>query len=770
MDHSESPLSVYSIAVEQDDDQTTDFIHNYHTETNNEHDDKDTQSDDLPDSYKIPADIDDALLHYDCNRFGKPVLADLEMTDKVECSCCNQIKQENLPMNTPTEQLIFFGPAIPLLFQMSKYLILLSIAYLPASIYLQTRIVQTHCHRQTIDNPGIYCPASLEDLIPHRQANDAIFVSAIVAVYKLLVSIVILVIYYQDQFRLAKMIKDKHISAADFTVMVSGLWPTQASLEYLRSILTTNNGQPPQIVKVCIATVDSALKETLTAVQDQLEIAKRIESNLKSCESAWKVKYYEKLKIKSLKKAADINDNWPEGSNRSLKHSVAFVTLQTRKEAASIPLTSLSSWICYQCCSCVRRRRKHYISRAPYPNEVNWRSIGISPKKRCCSLFYVGMIRLLCIVMTFAVQFTFRAALPFLIKNVSSKNKWDLGLVFNTYPIISSLATVLMNKVMILVAHLLVEKEYHMSETQKLKSLTKKCFELQLTNSVFGIFLGSFSHLRLDPNQKINVGLSLVMTMIWQMIMSPWLDAFPISYLYKKIIPRYLALRRQKQGKIYDITQKELNALFDPPSIKMHTRYASYLRSIAILMIYYNFAPIASLLLLGYLIHQFWVDKYMMLRRNKKTVRISEDVAYMAGEWLVPLLIFNAVVAWIDVVESDLIADRNETRTKIKNISLPIMIPLSVLISMIPMRRMISNRMQLVADKSSDRDSQSDGKRVGLRSDVKITDDTPYEHVWTDLVDDYDRLNPISKYLAIDHWKTARDQRIIEKYKHDQVE
>ena len=342
--------------------------------------------------------------------------------------------------------------------------------------------------------------------------------------------------------------------------------------------------------------------------------------------------------------------------------------------------------------------------------------------------------------------------------------------MFNTYPIISSLATVLMNKVMIFVAHLLVEKEYHMSETQKLKSLTKKCFELQLTNSVFGIFLGSFSHLRLDPNQKINVGLSLVMTMIWQMIMSPWLDAFPISYLYKKIIPRYMALRRQKQGKIYDITQKELNALFDPPSIKMHTRYASYLRSIAILMIYYNFAPTASVLLLGYLIHQFWVDKYMMLRRNKKTVRISEDVAYIAGEWLVPLLIFNAVLAWIDVVESDLIADRNETRTKIKNISLPIMIPLSVLISMIPMRRMISNSMQHVADKSSDRDRHSDGKRVGLRSDVKITDDTPYEHVWTDLVDDYDRLNPISKYLALDHWKTARDQRIIENYKHDQFE
>lgn len=149
------------------------------------------------DPYKLPADIKAAELHYDCNRFGKPTYISQQRSDyaSITCPCCSQIWQEQLPMDMPTESLVYFGPAIPLLFQLSKYLMLLMAAYTPANIYMQYRIVMANCDKLFVDDRDVICPSSGRHLIPPVNF-DAIMPEVLVsAIYKVIVSMVIKCVY-----------------------------------------------------------------------------------------------------------------------------------------------------------------------------------------------------------------------------------------------------------------------------------------------------------------------------------------------------------------------------------------------------------------------------------------------------------------------------------------------------------------------------------------------------------------------------------------------
>ena len=49
---------------------------------------------------------------------------------------------------------------------------------------------------------------------------------------------------------------------------------------------------------------------------------------------------------------------------------------------------------------------------------------------------------------------------------------------------------------------------------------------------------------------------------------------------------------------------------------------------------FYAFAPIASTLFFGYMAIQFWTDKYMTLRRNKKIRRLDSILACQVADSL----------------------------------------------------------------------------------------------------------------------------------------
>ena len=704
------------------------------------------------DPYRIPADINEAQLHYECNRFGKPVYmhGERSIVPILKCPCCQQIKQEELPMDIPTENLVYFGPAIPLLFQLCKYLMILMLAYTPINIYLQYKMVAAHCAKKQLYQPDVACPRHFNDLVPAVDFEAVMLDFIVSAVYKPIVSIVILVIYYRNQYRLVTSIRQQLVSAADYSVMIIDLKPEQTSKEYLEKVLTKKMPEPPTIVKVCIATVDEARLEALQNAKDERAAVKKLDDKLESCKSEIEKKIYSRLKEAALKNAITIEKKWPKECRHNLNNSVAFVTLRTTKEAASVRQTSFLERYLRRFCVCFYKKCQHDITSAPYPEEVQWTAVGLSLSERGISNFSAILIRLICVGIAISSQYFLRLIFPHLLQvSLQDAN----GMIAKAYPLFSSFTIVIMNQVMILLANFIVDLEHHTTESGKLKSLTLKYLEFQFYNSVFGIY-SSFGP-RENPS---NYGLPLVLTLFWEMIKSPWLDAYSLSYIAKKIIPRYLATRKLKDGKVYEITQNELNKLFKPPSIKLHTRYSSYLRTSATYLVYSSYAPIASVLLLGYLIHQFWMDKYMMLRRNKKTVVMSEKAAYLMAELLKFFVVFEAICIWYQLISADcLITDKGQ-RDQIIKFSQFIWAALVIAITMFPLRRTVASWTRLQEIDKAAASQEYGGTYVGLTSGVVMTDDTPYEHVWTDLVDDYDRLNPMTKHEAYSKWMAARDK------------
>ena len=330
-------------------------------------------------------------------------------------------------------------------------------------------------------------------------------------------------------------------------------------------------------------------------------------------------------------------------------------------------------------------------------------------------------------------------------------------MIARTYPLFSSLMIVLINKLMVYLAHSMVDLELHITETERIKSLTIKCIESQLYNSVFGIIGSTLKEGLIPGKLQYNLGMPFVLTIFWQMLKSPLLVAYSMNYTFTKLIPRLWITRKLKTGKVSHITQRELNKLYDPPSIKLHTRYSSYLRTTILYLIYSSFAPISSLAVLGYLIHQFSMDKHMMLRRNKKTVVMSEDVAYLMAEWLKNFVVLHLMFVWYNVISSNYWVKDNGRLASIK-FSQFIWAAVIVAIAIFPLKRTVASWTRLQDISQAEASQEYGGRYIGLTSGVVMTDDTPYEHLWTDLVDDYDRLNPMTKHEAYSKWMAARDK------------
>ena len=139
---------------------------------------------------------------------------------------------------------------------------------------------------------------------------------------------------------------------------------------------------------------------------------------------------------------------------------------------------------------------------------------------------------------------------------------------------------------------------------------------------------------------------------------------------------------------------------------------------------------------------------------------MSEDVAYLMAEWLKNFVVLHLMFVWYNVMSSNYWIKDNGQRDQIIKFSQIIWAAVIIAIAMFPLRRTVASWTRLQDISQAAASQEYGGTYVGLTSGVVMTDDTPYGHVWTDLVDDYDRLNLMTKHEAYSKWMAARDKRI----------
>jgi hypothetical protein len=208
----------------------------------------------------------------------------------------------------------------------------------------------------------------------------------------------------------------------------------------------------------------------------------------------------------------------------------------------------------------------------------------------------------------------------------------------------------------------------------------------------------------------------------------------------------------------------------------MHVRYASTIRTFFVACFFFDVLPLGMLLCLVFTVIQYWTDKYMILRRYKRTTRLHKNLSYGVS-WIASSCMFIVVLGHI--VSKYLL---NNFTNKESTISLRTKIAdggflfVAGVISLINFRVFMSKRglleclfkrksrasIRSIGDTeySDNTILQSEGEDLDANQLFLLmqSDDRkkPYWEIWIDLDTDYDRMNPITAKKAIQDWKTSK--------------
>ncbi len=82
------------------------------------------------------------------------------------------------------------------------------------------------------------------------------------------------------------------------------------------------------------------------------------------------------------------------------------------------------------------------------------------------------------------------------------------------------------------------------------------------------------------------------------------------------------------------MTQSELNKLFEQPQLNFSLKYCSKIKSFYVSCFFFYILPIGPFITLLFMLVQYWVDKYLILRRYKKPPRLGKELSLSLAEKL----------------------------------------------------------------------------------------------------------------------------------------
>ena len=119
--------------------------------------------------------------------------------------------------------------------------------------------------------------------------------------------------------------------------------------------------------------------------------------------------------------------------------------------------------------------------------------------------------------------------------------------------------------------------------------------------------------------------------------LAPILDVFSIPYILKRI----KMWREERKGENCKLTQKQANDLFQGPNMDMAYKYANTGLLFLIVSFYTPMCPILPMIALTGIFWQYWVEKYLLLRRCWIPETMGSDMALFYGGLVSYKLLFK---------------------------------------------------------------------------------------------------------------------------------
>eukprot|EP00743_Colponemidia_sp_Colp-15_P001893 GILK01002063.1.p1 GENE.GILK01002063.1~~GILK01002063.1.p1 ORF type:complete len:1007 (-),score=116.97 GILK01002063.1:128-3148(-) len=553
------------------------------------------------------------------------------------CGCGNPKNAPEFPLSVPPLELGTLGSGFPLYFSFIKFMSACCFVILILNIWPMWNAWTTNAGSFT--SYIVRTTFGAFDTKPSHYANTQTWLNFGCVMF----CIFAIVQYRRRQKKIIVDIDEQTTTPSDYTCEVFGLPKECTDEAEIKEYFVTQTvpGQRTPVVRVVIGfhisqLIDAVREQDKWAAKVAVLERKKKDSFEKGCCRKGETLEFCREQLEEASKAVDRFS--AELKPASTGH--AFVTFQYQTHASRCLERWERSFIrrklidpiveCFSCC-CMGSRRPHPFRdrhhlrarRAPEPTDIVWENLGISRGRK----FKAFLVTHICTVILLSgsfilIYFTsrFTAAL-----NASKTTTSTLESAAYTLASVGpSIAIVFINSFLSISIRLLARYERHYTLTSYESAVVIKLCLAMCANSA--IIVLAINWYDLDWFRPSGLCEKVFYIQVSNAIVPPLMGYFNPFRLLK-------SSKRANAGS-RDITQYELNALYEGTNIDMAQRYANIMKTLFLTLLFVPILPIGIPIGMGALFLSYWCDKYMLLRYHKRPFYLGSALSKQCMRFL----------------------------------------------------------------------------------------------------------------------------------------
>ena len=576
---------------------------------------------------QLPPDLDLAKRHGEATRVARQVPLGGKYRQSELCPCCKQlIKKQQVPLFCHPRELAHLGECFPMYFQFVKFsALLLIISFLSSGLYnLYANYQGDFCDKGLQLGNSLICKISIMNKLNSLEALEQQSCANFFALMLMLISIE----YFRRSQRIvARDCEQKTPQPCQFSFVVSSL-PSDCTQEEVEELL--NKMKPfEEPLEIRTIYMISNLDNYFQKIHLKKKLLKRMRLGGPQQQLLDDLLVLEK-EIKAFE------ENFKKGQRPDFSGKALVICEkieQAKKFRADYRLTRLEkyllrfsflpwpkSWIHLE--KYEYRNKFLKFAKAPDPSDILWIDIGapVIEKVKHRGWTYVIMAFILFIVLWILVLF----------KKSFKQVQQDTS----QYPIISISLTLCASGVIAItnclvgvVLRLFARKQRHSTKTGFFIFVAKFLSTLYFFNLAGITLLANFIQAIGKPKAGQLSFSGLIYDIFFIFVTNPFLSScFSFFDIFHGVV-LFKRMKLERKGEFYNqTTQAQANLIYENGSCDIALRYANILKLLYFNAMYGVVLPIGFAMSILGLIFNYWVDKYLLLRRWTSPHKINRKL------------------------------------------------------------------------------------------------------------------------------------------------
>lgn len=341
----------------------------------------------------------------------------------------------------------------------------------------------------------------------------------------------------------------------------------------------------------------------------------------------------------------------------------AFVVMDKQSHAQKLAahfevpmITRVYSFIIYGIFRCKNSKlndrywegQRVYIERASEPTDIYWENLSVTYIQRVKKSFTTYAVTILCLLCAFGITLG-ASILKDLLDSQGGTTNTE-AILIRIISILTSFLVIAINVALGKIIRLLSAYEKHETYSKyHLSVAIKLTIALFINSGIVPLFVN------FGREDWFNSG-GLMVDIFYITVSLCFVS--PFAYLFNPVhmIKGCRKKNEARKGENSRMTQRQANTLFEGPALDMAQRYANTMLLFLMTVFYTYPLPIMPLLTFAGAGFQYWVEKYVLLRRHKTPEQMGSYIAEVFSD-MIPFFCF--VYGTSILIFSDILSEGN---------------------------------------------------------------------------------------------------------------